>query len=35
MPETMFDRFGIISPGSDGICQSIYFDDLKYTWKQE
>ena len=33
--ETVFDRFGIISPWVDGNSQSIYFDDLKYTFKQE
>jgi hypothetical protein len=34
-PETHFDRFGIITPWIDGNSQTIYFDDLRYTWRQE
>ncbi|MSQ96801.1 MAG: hypothetical protein EXR98_19915 [Gemmataceae bacterium] len=30
-----FDRFGLITTWIDGNGQTIYFDDLKYTWKQE
>jgi hypothetical protein len=30
-----FDRFGIISPWVDGNSQTIYFDDLTYTARQE
>ncbi|CAN5274090.1 hypothetical protein BH10PLA2_BH10PLA2_07370 [soil metagenome] len=29
-----FDRFGIITTWIDGNGQTIYFDDLTYTWKQ-
>ena len=29
-----FDRFGLISTHTDGNSQSIYFDDLTYTWTQ-
>ena len=30
-----FDRFGLITTWIDGNGQTIYFDDLTYTWKQE
>lgn len=30
-----FDRFGLITTWVDGNGQTIYFDDLTYTWKQE
>jgi len=30
-----FDRFGIVTTWIDGNGQNIYFDDLRYTWKQE
>jgi hypothetical protein len=29
-----FDRFGLITTWIDGNSQTIYFDDLRYTWKQ-
>jgi hypothetical protein len=29
-----FDRFGLITTWVDGNSQTIYFDDLTYTWKQ-
>ncbi|MGI8603770.1 MAG: WD40 repeat domain-containing protein [Verrucomicrobiales bacterium] len=29
-----FNRFGIISPHTDGNGQHLYFDDLTYTWTQ-
>src|SRR5438270_299903 len=32
---TRFDRFGIISTWIDGNSQTIYFDDLTYTAKQD
>ena len=32
---TRFDRFGLITTWIDGNSQTIYFDDLTYTWKQE
>jgi hypothetical protein len=31
---TTFDRFGIVTTWIDGNGQSIYFDDLTYTWRQ-
>jgi hypothetical protein len=30
-----FDRFGIITTWVDGNGQHVYFDDLRYTCKQE
>jgi hypothetical protein len=30
-----FDRFGLITTWIDGNSQTIYFDDLTYTWEQE
>ena len=30
-----FDRFGIVTTWVDGNCQTIYFDDLTYTFRQE
>jgi hypothetical protein len=30
-----FDRFGIITTWVDGNSQSIYFDDLRYTFRQD
>ena len=35
IPEVTFDRFGIITPWIDGNGQTIYFDDLTYTSRQE
>lgn len=32
---TRFDRFGLVTTWIDGNSQTIYLDDLKYTWKQE
>jgi hypothetical protein len=29
-----FNRFGLITTWIDGNSQSVYFDDLSYTWKQ-
>jgi hypothetical protein len=30
-----FDRFGLITTWIDGNSQTIFFDDLTYTWKQD
>jgi hypothetical protein len=30
-----FDRFGLVTTWIDGNSQTLYLDDLKYTWKQE
>ena len=35
MPEAHFDRFGIITTWVDGNSQTIYFDDLTYTFRQD
>lgn len=29
-----FDRFGIVTTWIDGNAQTVYFDDLTYTWRQ-
>ena len=30
-----FNRFGIVTTWIDGNAQTVYFDDLTYTWRQE
>ena len=30
-----FDRFALVTPWIDGNGQQVYFDDLRYTWRQE
>jgi len=30
-----FDRFGLVTTWIDGNSQTIYLDDLTYTWKQK
>jgi hypothetical protein len=32
--DTRFDRFGIVSTWIDGNAQTVYFDDLSYTYRQ-
>jgi hypothetical protein len=32
---TRFNRFGLITTWIDGNGQTIYLDDLTYTWKQD
>jgi hypothetical protein len=33
--EARFDRFGIVTTWIDGNAQDVYFDDLRYTFRQE
>ncbi len=30
-----FDRFGIVTTWIDGNAQRVFFDDIRYTWRQE
>jgi hypothetical protein len=33
--DAQFDRFGLVTPWIDGNGQHVYFDDLRYTCRQE